>query len=129
MNIDMEIILKFLSCKDKTTMIMDVPTEHVKLIIDKQKTVIVQKKIPNIDVQSSSIYRKEHPKVYLYNKYYGVFGECYCELSFDNIDNINKNFFKYVSNYTRNMYKNDPEGNIDELKSLVDLSGTCMQYN
>lgn len=73
----------------------------------------------------------------MYNKDIGVFGECYCKLSFDNKsqnDNSTcKGYIPYgiVDKYSRDTYRKNPaayENVINELNSKIDLTGTCVSY-
>ena len=100
---------------EENSMIMCITSNDRDLILSGEKTVIVQRKIPSKQVIDYSIFKQKHPKVYLYCKESGVFGECYCELSFDNIDCENKynrkSYIAYgkVDRFSRIMYKENTD--------------------
>ena len=121
----------------ENAMLMDVSTLDMKLIVNGTKSVIVQRKIPSSRVVENSIFKQRHPKVYLFNKSQGVFGECLCELTFDNINCEEKsgrksyNAYGIVDKVYRDEYKENPDkfaGVIARLNSKINLNGTNLTY-
>ena len=121
----------------ENAMLMDVSTLDMKLIVNGTKSVIVQRKIPSRRVVENSIFKQRHPKVYLFNKSQGVFGECLCELTFDNINCEEKsgrksyNAYGIVDKVYRDEYKENPDKFADviaRLNSKINLNGTNLTY-
>lgn len=106
------------SCMQRS-MIINIPDKDWEKIVTRQKTVIVQRKCPDVDTIRWSWKIQHQPIVYLYNESRGVFAESRCEITMPNswigISN---------SDYKQNPKKYFREETI--LNEKVNLDGTCM---
>ena len=123
----------------ENTMLINISNNDMELIVNGKKSVIVQLKIPSNYVTREFISKNKLIKIYLFNKNKGVFGECLCNLSFNN--NLNKKQplqFPYSLGITIKYwrYKEDKEKEL-YLESIINvhknmninLEGTCLQYD
>ena len=120
----------------ENSMLMNIPTEDMNLIISGEKTVIVQTKVPSESVTQTVILYNRQVKVYLYNKVKGVFGECSCCLSFNNDMNKKQIWaFPYcVGNITKksHYYIENADKYLDMIRREnrdINLNGTCLEYD
>ena len=120
-------------CED--TMLMDISTKDMNLIINGEKTVLIQRKLPNEAMIRKFITKNKQIKVYLYNKEKAVFGECFCLLSFNNdLDKEQRCFFPYQVPLHKTSWNYDEElkGYLDQIREInknINLKGTCLSYD
>ncbi len=89
------------------------------LIVNGEKTVIVQRKCPEQYMITLSQKGNHRLLVYLFNKEYGVFAECHCKIT------LSPRWYKVsVEEYKKNPEKYSYEEEI--LNDDVVLDGTCM---
>lgn len=123
----------------ENTMLMNISNNDMVLIINREKSVIVQLKIPSHYVTQEVISKNKLIKIYLFNNDKGVFGECLCSLSFNN--NLNEEqplHFPYSLGITKKYwrYKEDKEKELylESIRNVhknmnINLEGTCLQYD
>lgn len=119
----------------ENSMLMDISADDMNLIVNGKKTVIVHTKIPSCEFTSDTISKNKKIKVYLHNKSKGVWGECYCNLSFNNDMSKKQPLeFPYIINVSKKsyFYTENADKYLEAIRKQnkdINLDGTCLEYD